>query len=301
MDNKTEEPSNRDTNEQNISNASAEKTTLSTNPTASAATVKAAGRGKQDEIYTKAREQYQPIKEKGFSGILNHLLRKPMAVVYTLNHPENRSENSTSDGAERGAEKSTATPLQQLFLMTLCSLMVFGFVVGMFSAGNQLWIAPMKIIMGMGISVLICLPSLYIFSCLSGMDVKWHQITGLMCVLVALTSVLLVGFAPVLWLFSTSSQSISFFGFLCMAVWAVGVLFGIRVVSHASKCMGANTSTHLKVWACIFFVVTLQMSTTLRPIIGTSDKMFHFEEKKFFLQHWMDSENSRVETIEYNE
>ena len=28
------------------------------------------------------------------------------------------------------------------------------------------------------------------------------------------------------------------------------------------------------------------MTTTLRPIVGESDALFNFEEKKFFLQYW---------------
>jgi hypothetical protein len=42
------------------------------------------------------------------------------------------------------------------------------------------------------------------------------------------------------------------------------------------------------VWSGIFLLVTLQMTTSLRPIIGRSDD-FLTSEKKFFLQHWGDT------------
>ena len=39
----------------------------------------------------------------------------------------------------------------------------------------------------------------------------------------------------------------------------------------------------------IFVLVCLQLTTALRPIIGTADTVFPGrEEKKFFLKHWLD-------------
>ena len=40
------------------------------------------------------------------------------------------------------------------------------------ATGNQLWIAPAKLALGTILSVLICLPSLYIFACLGGIDAR---------------------------------------------------------------------------------------------------------------------------------
>ena len=46
--------------------------------------------------------------------------------------------------------------------------------------------------------------------------------------------------------------------------------------------MGMTNTGHLLVWCLIFLLVTVQMTTTLRPIVGESDALFNFEEKKFF-------------------
>ena len=48
---------------------------------------------------------------------------------------------------------------------------------------------------------------------------------------------------------------------------------------------------HLKVWMGIFLLVCLQMTTALRPIIGTSDHWLP-KEKKFFLAHWVENLSS---------
>ena len=213
---------------------------------------------------------YVAMEGSGFSQILSHLLRKPMSVVYSFNH----------EG------KSTASAL---LLITLVCLAIFGFVIGIFSAGDQLWAAPLKVIGGVLFSALICLPSLYIFGSLGGMDAKIQQVIGLMLTFVAITSLLLVGFAPVVWLFSTSSNSSVFFGFLAITIWIVCLIFGLRVIMRASQCMGGGQGGHLKLWIIVFILVTLQMTTTLRPFIGKSDEFINLEEKHFFLGYWFKS------------
>jgi hypothetical protein len=213
---------------------------------------------------------YVAMEGSGFSQILSHLLRKPMSVVYSFNH-EGKS------------------PASALLLITLVCLAIFGFVIGIFSAGDQLWAAPVKVIGGVLFSALICLPSLYIFGSLGGMDAKIQQVIGLMLTFVAITSLLLVGFAPVVWLFSTSSNSSVFFGFLAITIWVVCLIFGLRVIMRASQCMGGGQGGHLKLWIIVFILVTLQMTTTLRPIIGKSDELINLEEKHFFLGYWFRS------------
>jgi len=203
----------------------------------------------------------------GFSSILNHLLKKPLSIIHEIN-------------------KGDKNPVITLLLITLVCLAVFGFVLGIFNSGQQLWIAPTKLIGGVLFSGLICLPSLYIFGCLGGMDAKIHHVAGLMLTFLAITSLLLVGFAPVVWLFSTSSNSLVFFGILSLFVWLVCLIFGLRIISRGARSMGGGQGGHLTVWVIIFMLVTLQMTTTLRPILGTSDKFINLEEKHFFLGYW---------------
>ncbi len=39
------------------------------------------------------------------------------------------------------------------------------------------------------------------------------------------------------------------------------------------------------VWAGVFFLVVLQLSTTLRPLVGEFDGL-SLADKQFFLEHW---------------
>jgi len=66
------------------------------------------------------------------------------------------------------------------------------------------------------------------------------------------------------------------------------MMFGLRLLEAMGHFLGGSARSHLKFWSMIFIVVCLQMMTTLRPIVGTSDR-FLPSEKKFFLTHWAET------------
>lgn len=173
------------------------------------------------------------------------------------------------------------------------SMVVFGLVLGSFAMKEQLWAAPLKITVGLLIAGLICFPSLYIFSCLAGSRANAGQLAATLAGMLALAGVLLLGFAPAVWIFTQATRSYSFMGLLALIPWFVALLFGFRFLKSAVSASGATSNGPVLLWAGIFLVVTLQMSTSLRPIIGTSDR-FLTDEKKFFLQHWIDSANKML-------
>jgi len=181
-----------------------------------------------------------------------------------------------------------ATLLLWLLSLVLLGMMAYGVVVGSFSGGAQLWIAPVKIALGTILSILICLPSLYIFTCLSGIDAQLRTVTGVLFAAVSLGALLLIGFAPVAWIFSQSTDSVAFMAALHISLWAIGIMFGLRLLEAMGHLLGRSARTHLKLWSVIFIVVCLQMMTTLRPIVGTSDHLLP-SEKKFFLAHWVET------------
>lgn len=205
------------------------------------------------------------------SNILGALLKRPLDLVATI-------------------EKNHAVPWLPLALIALACLALFGLVVGAFSAGNQLWAAPLKITGGALFAGIICLPSLLIFSSLAGVQARFQTLAALLLAAISITALLLVGFAPVVWLFSTSSDSAIFFGFLCLVLWLVCLTFGLRFIGRTARALGAKHTAHLGVWCAVFILVTLQLPTTLRPIIDSSpnEPILTLDEKKFFLKHWSD-------------
>src|SRR5437870_3329769 len=175
-----------------------------------------------------------------------------------------------------------------LVSLALLGMLAYGVVVGSFSGGAQLWIAPAKIATGMMLSILICLPSLYIFTCLSGIDAQLRTVTGVLFAAVSLGALLLIGFAPIAWIFSQSTNSVAFIAALHISLWAIGIMFGLRLLEAMGHLLGGSARTHLKLWSVIFIVVCLQMMTTLRPIVGRSERLLP-GEKKFFLTHWAET------------
>ena len=204
------------------------------------------------------------------------LLKKPVALV---------------DAMIRGEGSSKI--VRNLLVTAVACLLVFGLVIGTYSMGTQLWAAPLKITMGMLVAGLICLPSLYIFSCLNGLDIKISAAAGVLFATICLISLLLLGFTPVVWIFSQSTNSIAIMGALALGFWAVAAYFGLGVIAKTADYLGMKKRTHLVVWMGIFVLVTLQMSTSLRPIVGKSDQ-FLTTEKKFFLTHWSEQFESEA-------
>ena len=217
-----------------------------------------------------------PEPENPFS-LLENLLKFPGRVVHELH--QTRSAILTT----------------WLLIFGIVGVAIYGIVVGAQSGGAQLWIAPAKLGLGTLLSVLICLPSLYIFACLGGIDAQLRSVCGALFAAVCLSSILLIGFAPVAWIFSQSTDSIVFMGTLHLLFWVIGIRFGLRLIDATRRFLGATSSGHLRIWSVIFILVCFQMTTALRPIIAPS-KTFLPTEKKFFLAHWLDSiANSRQE------
>ncbi len=207
----------------------------------------------------------QPISN--FLAAVECVLRHPRRVMFQLRQP--------------GAGKLIGA---LLFVSIVCSL-VYGAVVGSFSGGVQWWAAPVKISGGLLISALICLPSLYIFASLSGAQVRLAELFGLVAGLLTLMTVLLVGFAPVAWIFSQSTNSVAWMGFLHLAFWFISTAFGLRFLSVGFSHAQAKSNAGFNVWVIIFMLVMVQMTTALRPLIGTSDS-FLPKTKQFFVAHW---------------
>ena len=74
-------------------------------------------------------------------------------------------------------------------------------------------------------------------------------------------------------------------GSLGIGAWIIALLFGLRFLKTAVYAAGATQGGPLVIWSFVFALVTLQMTTSLRPILGRADQPFT-QEKKFFLQHW---------------
>jgi hypothetical protein len=116
------------------------------------------------------------------------------------------------------------------------------------------------------------------------------EVCGLLAGLLMLMTLLLIGFAPVAWIFSQSTDSLTTMGALHLAFFAVATFFGLRFLQAGFSHSQAKSLAGFKTWVVIFLLVAVQMTTALRPILGEPDHSDHFlpAEKKFFLAYWGD-------------
>jgi len=211
-----------------------------------------------------------PLPEKlDLKSLFEALLRRPQALVARLAEPDH------------GATGKFAA-------MAVVCILLFGFVLGCFAKHEQLWAAPVKVAGGLLFSGLICFPSLYIFATLAGARIAISQLAACLAGALALAGLLLLGFAPALWIFAESTDSIGFMGTLGIASWVIAVMFALKFLKSVIFSTGGTQKGPLFIWSAVFLLVTLQMTTSLRPILGRSETRFT-QEKKFFLAHWGDT------------
>jgi len=199
--------------------------------------------------------------------LLDQLLRSPGVLLGRL------------DGPDAGR------CLRSLALVALVGHAAYGLVVGSFSGGAQWWAAPLKIALGSFLCGAICFPSLYILVSQSGADTRARHVLGMLFGMLASTGVLLGGFAPVAWIFSQSSNSVALLAPLHYLVWLVSLLASARFFTAGLQRWRAKRAALTLLWLGVFVVTCLQMTTTLRPILGTKER-FLDPERKLFLLHW---------------
>ena len=217
-----------------------------------------------------AQPMEAPLPENpDLKSLFEALLRRPHALVARL-----------ADG-NHGA-------ITRFAGMAIISYLLFGVVLGCFAKHEQLWTAPAKITTGLLFSGVICFPSLYIFSTLSGARLSISQLSACLAGALALAGLLLLAFAPAVWIFAESTDSFGFMGTLAVGSWLIAVMFALRFLKAVIISTGGSQKGPFILWSCVFLLVTLQMTTSLRPILGTSPD-FLTQEKKFFLQHWADT------------
>ncbi len=220
------------------------------------------------------KDDFTPLDGKpGLLEFLEALLKTPKSLFSEI---------------QAGQARKVALSLMLLIAVFLSG---YGIVTGLFSGGSQ-WIwAPVKIVAMVMLSGLICLPSLYIFTCLSQVEMKIWEMIAHTCAAICLVSILLVGFMPVLFIFTMSTESLKFMGFMHIIIWIIAGIAGSRFLLTSFRYLRGSPSGYSALWIFIFSLVLMQMSTTLRPILGSSDDVFT-SEKKFFLSHWLQPEFS---------
>ena len=207
----------------------------------------------------------RPIR--GWGAILDALLKQPNRLAAGLT----------------GADCGYLT--RHLTVMGLLGMAAYGVVVGLFPGKMQIAVVPAKLALGLLASAVICWPSLYILLCLSGGRQSARDLTGLLAASLALLVVLMAGFAPVAWIFTQSTNSAVFMGGLHLLLWLISCVFALQRLGRWLTELNGKFMQALPVWCIIFMVVCLQMTTTLRPLMGDFAG-WDLADRDFFLHAW---------------
>jgi hypothetical protein len=214
-------------------------------------------------------EQFTATEEKMSAwDVIDNLLKKPGRLIYEIN--ENRYISMS----------------MAVITLILLSSSIYGLIVGSFAGGAQLYAVPIKLVYGLALTALVCFPSLYIFLGLNGGKQSLKQIAAILILCLGLSTLLLLGFAPIAWVFSVSTGSIGFMTTLHVACWLISVHYGIELMRKAFNHLNGMDMKVLTVWKIIFVIVTLQMITSLRPLLGDFKDSW-FSDKKSFVSHYV--------------
>lgn len=177
----------------------------------------------------------------------------------------------------------------QLLIWGLIFHAFYGFALALFDSFGTASVASVKAALIVLCSVTLCLPSLYVFSCVAGLPITVTQAVALAASVPAMTGLILLGLAPVSWLFSVSTDSLWFVVVANLLAWWLAVTFSCRFFALLNMGGALGKPVGLNWWLVIYIVVSLQMTTTMRPLLRMPEAGWRASEKKFFITHFRDS------------
>jgi len=210
------------------------------------------------------------------SGTLAALLKNPGAVVQSIENRDSLWQRSAF-----------------LILWGLAFHSLYGFAMALFGGWEASWMTLMKAPLIALSAIILCLPSLYVFSSISGNPITIPQCFTITGATLAMTGLILLGMVPVTWLFSISTESVPFIVVLNTGIWLIAVIFAWRFLKLVIP-VKTGKRWGLQWWLIVYIIVAFQMATTMRPLLFKPSDGWWISEKKFFLANFFDSFKSPV-------
>lgn len=174
----------------------------------------------------------------------------------------------------------------QLLFWGLLLHACYGFTMGLFGSTQVALMAAGKAPLIALCSAALCLPSFYVFCCVAGLPMRPTQACALTSVALGMTGLLLLGMLPVTWLFSVSTGSLPFVVLMNLTAWFIALGFAVRVLGRLEPERKRPALAGLGWWLAIYVLVSLQMTTTMRPLLVPPSEGWREPGKKFFLAHF---------------
>ena len=193
--------------------------------------------------------------------------------------------------AEIRDRKQLNQKVASLMLSSFIFFAIYGLIIGSFHSLPQAISSAIKLPALYLLTLMICMPTLYIFNGLFGSKRGLSQHFTYLLSAASIIAILLCGFAPVTFFFLTTvtEADYSFFLLLNVAILALtglfGVLFLYRVmqpgedISQEDQASQKNLKARkliLRAWLVLYGFVGSQLGWTLRPFFGSPGEFVMF-------------------------
>lgn len=195
------------------------------------------------------------------------------------------------------SEKLNSKIVSLLFISFSC-FGIYGAIIGATNTNTpiQILASAIKLPALYLITLLVCLPTLYIFNAFFGSRSTIRQHWAYLLAAITVISVLLCGFAPVTLFFLLTVNDKFFFLLLNVAIFSLTGILGVSFLYRTMKPSEAEElagnvkirKNILKFWLCLYGFVGTQLGWTLRPFFGTGNtfEIFRPREGSFFTAVW---------------
>jgi hypothetical protein len=214
----------------------------------------------------------------------------------------------------------------RLSLIIVVLGMVYGICMGTFAifrvsrpSAWQLVASMVKVPLLFFLTLLVTLPSLYVFNALVGSRLTLGTVVRLLVASLGVMVTILAAWGPIVAFFSVSTTSYPFMQLFNVVIFAVsgslGLSFLLQTLHRLSildsqtpgeparesvepagaldpvenRVLGKHVKTVFKIWVIVFGLVGAQMGWVLRPFIGSPDSPFVWirgRESNFFQAVW---------------
>ena len=176
-----------------------------------------------------------------------------------------------------------------LVLLTLGGFGIFGLVMGFFVGWSVALLDMVKMIGVVMFGFALCLPSLYVFMCISGVVLSFSRTVTVGLVVTAMMGCVLGALAPIIWLFSASTSCLGFFLMFLLLAGSVAVGFGVLPICRGFASGVFKSCAGLYSWLTILVVVMLQCITLMSPMLSPIGEDSRPQGKRFYIQHFFDA------------
>jgi len=134
----------------------------------------------------------------------------------------------------------------QMFISSALSLACYGIVLGASHSFAQAVSSAIKLPLLFVATLVICLPTLYLFNLIFGARLSMMQAVALIMVSITVISVLALAFAPISLFFLISADNYPFFKLLNVAILMLAALVGLRFLTSGMATLNAHQAASVE-------------------------------------------------------